>query len=288
MAELMRETFLDMGLQVQWQQVEDGRANVLGHARGRGRRSEPHVQRAHGHVVLGSRAVAAARARLPAERVRRGREAVRPRDLEHEGRARVLRRGATRAGRRRRAAPRRRHDRGGLRRDREDAVGRRAGRRVPRLRGRLAPPRLARRRRRHVHPRRADRVEGRPRPLRLALAPDLDAGPVHPHRVQRGEARPELDRADARRPRRRARVDPDLGGRPVERVPRREGDRQRRRRRGRLRLARLPHAAPHRSLPRRARAADEGDDGRALARCSRWCAGSRTGSPSTGSRARCT
>ena len=30
MAELMRETFLDVGLHVQWQQVEDGRANVLG------------------------------------------------------------------------------------------------------------------------------------------------------------------------------------------------------------------------------------------------------------------
>jgi len=30
MAEVMRETFLDMGLDVQWQQVEDGRANVLG------------------------------------------------------------------------------------------------------------------------------------------------------------------------------------------------------------------------------------------------------------------
>ena len=30
MAELMRETFLDLGLRVQWQQVEDGRANVLG------------------------------------------------------------------------------------------------------------------------------------------------------------------------------------------------------------------------------------------------------------------
>ena len=30
MAELVRETFLGMGLQVQWQQVEDGRANVLG------------------------------------------------------------------------------------------------------------------------------------------------------------------------------------------------------------------------------------------------------------------
>jgi acetylornithine deacetylase len=30
MAELMRETFFDLGLHVQWQQVEDGRANVLG------------------------------------------------------------------------------------------------------------------------------------------------------------------------------------------------------------------------------------------------------------------
>ena len=30
MAELMRETFAGMGLSVQWQQVEDGRANVLG------------------------------------------------------------------------------------------------------------------------------------------------------------------------------------------------------------------------------------------------------------------
>jgi acetylornithine deacetylase len=30
MAELMRDTFTDLGLQVQWQQVEEGRANVLG------------------------------------------------------------------------------------------------------------------------------------------------------------------------------------------------------------------------------------------------------------------
>ena len=30
MAELMRDTFTDMGLRVQWQQVEEGRANVLG------------------------------------------------------------------------------------------------------------------------------------------------------------------------------------------------------------------------------------------------------------------
>jgi acetylornithine deacetylase/succinyl-diaminopimelate desuccinylase-like protein len=36
MAELVRDTFLDMGLRVQWQQVEDGRANVLGIREGTG------------------------------------------------------------------------------------------------------------------------------------------------------------------------------------------------------------------------------------------------------------
>jgi acetylornithine deacetylase/succinyl-diaminopimelate desuccinylase-like protein len=36
MAEVVRETFLDMGLRVQWQQVEDGRANVLGTLPGAG------------------------------------------------------------------------------------------------------------------------------------------------------------------------------------------------------------------------------------------------------------
>jgi len=36
MAELVRETFLDLGLRVQWQQVEDGRANVLGVREGAG------------------------------------------------------------------------------------------------------------------------------------------------------------------------------------------------------------------------------------------------------------
>jgi acetylornithine deacetylase len=36
MAELVRETFLGMGLHVQWQQVEEGRANVLGTLRGTG------------------------------------------------------------------------------------------------------------------------------------------------------------------------------------------------------------------------------------------------------------
>ena len=36
MAELMAQTFADLGLQVQWQQVEDGRANVLGTRPGAG------------------------------------------------------------------------------------------------------------------------------------------------------------------------------------------------------------------------------------------------------------
>ena len=119
--------------------------------------------------------------------------------------------------------------------------------------------------------------------LRIRVARQL-----HPHRVQRGQARPELDPAHARGDGRGARVDPDLGGRPVERLPRREGDRQRRRHRGRLRLARLAHAAPHRSLPRRPRAADEGD-GRRAARGARLRALARaSASPTTGSRARST
>ena len=79
----------------------------------RGRRQVAHVQRAHGHVVLGPRAVAARRPRLPAGGVRAGRAALRPRHLEHEGRARVLRRGGARAAGRGRAAARRRAHRGG-------------------------------------------------------------------------------------------------------------------------------------------------------------------------------
>ena len=74
-------------------------------------------------------------------------------------------------------AARRRADRGRRGRDREDAAGRGAGRGVPRLRGRLALPRRPRRRRGHVHPRRADRAEARARALRRALAAALDHGP---------------------------------------------------------------------------------------------------------------
>ena len=51
--------------------------------------------------------------------------------------------------------------------------------------------------------------------------------------------------------------------------------------RGRLRLARLAHAAPHRPLPRRPRAADEGDGASRGARCSSSSARSRSASRTT-------
>ena len=76
------------------------------------------------------------RAGVPARGVRPRRAPLRARDLEHEGRARVLRRGGPGAARRGRPAARRRARRGRLRRDREDPVRRRAGRGVPGLRGR--------------------------------------------------------------------------------------------------------------------------------------------------------
>ena len=103
-----------------------------------------------------------------------------------------------------------------------------------------------------------------------------------------GKARPQLDPAHARGHGRRARVDPDLGGRPRERLPRRVGARQRRRDLGRLRLARLAHAAPHRPLPRRARAADQGDGGRARPGAWTWCATCGGASRTTASTARST
>ncbi len=56
---------------------------------------------------------------------------------------------------------------------------------------------------------------------------------------------------------------PILGGRSRERVPRCEGDCQRGRDPGRVRLARFTDTAPHGSLPRRAGSADEGDGRRA-------------------------
>ena len=168
--------------------------------------------------------------------------------------------------RRGRPAARRRDDRRRVRRDREDAVRRCAGAEYRGYAAGSALPRLARRRRRHVPARRADGGQGRARALRLALAADL--GRTATSSTRRSP------RASATRTRSCAcsevldavlGVDPDLGGRSRERLPRREGDRQRRRDRGGLRLARVADAASHRPVPRRARAADEGDGRRAPA-----------------------
>ena len=68
------------------------------------------------------------------------------------------------------------------------------------------------------------------------------------------------------------RMDPDVGERRVQLLPRREGDRERRRDRGRVRLARLAHSASHRRLPRHPGAADEADGRGAAPRCSTGCA----------------
>ena len=259
MAELMAETLDAMGLHVQWQQVEEGRANVLatraGAGGGRSLMFNGHMDTSYSGREPWLRAV----------------PGFQPQAFERDGRLYGLgisnMKGAlacyVEALRAledaRRAAARRRARRGRVRRDREGPVRGGAGRAVPRLRRRLPLPRHPRRRRRHVPARRADGGQGRARSLRLALGAHPRARGLHPHRVQRGPGRPQLDPSHARRARGGEGVDPGVGERPVERVPRREGDRQRRRDRGRVRLAGLSHAAPHGSLPRRARAADEAD-----------------------------
>ena len=286
MAELMRDTFLELGLQVQWQQVEDGRANVLGNTRGRGRGSEPHVQRAHGHVVLGSRALARARAGLSADAfVEDGRlyglgisnmkgalacyvEAVRA--LADAG---VRLRGDVMI-----AAVS-----GEIEKTQwGDAQG-------AEYRGYAAGSRYL-----VSHGGVADMcILGEPTEwkvvlghfgslwLRISTQGNSSTG------VQRGAPRPELDRPHARGARRGDGRIP-TGGRPVERLSRRESDRQRRCDRGRLRLARLAHSPPHRPLPRRPRAADEGDGDGPRSQVLDLVAGPPSASPITGSKARST
>src|SRR6476661_2562424 len=73
MGERVRDELAGMGLRVQWQEVEDGRRYVA------------HVQRAHGHLVLGAGALAHRDSRFPAGGLRPGRSDLRPRYLEHEG-----------------------------------------------------------------------------------------------------------------------------------------------------------------------------------------------------------
>ena len=104
MAERMVELYDELGLQVQWQQVEDGRANALGTWSGTGGGK---TLMFNGHMdtsYSGREPWLQGRAGLPAAGVRPRRPALRARHLEHEGRARLLRRGGARAAGRRRAA----------------------------------------------------------------------------------------------------------------------------------------------------------------------------------------
>ena len=229
-----------------------------------GRRQDADVQRPHGHVVLGPRAVAARRARLPAAGVRARRPPLRARHLEHERRARVLRRGGARAAGCGRPAARRRADRRRVRRDREDAVRRRA---------RRASTAATQPERRYLvsHGGVADMcLLGEPTEGKVVLG---HFGAlwlrirVHGNFIHTAFSEGKRDQNSILRMHEVTSAVlewiPTWEDDPSERVPRREGDRERRRHRGRLRLARLAHAAPHRPVPRRPRAADEADGRRA-------------------------
>ena len=100
MAELMRgDVRASSGCTVQWQQVEDGRANVLGTWRGTGGGKtlmfNGHMDTSYSGREPWLRDVPGFQPDAFVER----RAALRARDLEHEGRARLLRRGRPRAAR---------------------------------------------------------------------------------------------------------------------------------------------------------------------------------------------
>src|SRR4029453_6405124 len=197
------------------------------------------------------------------------------------GRGGLLPRGAR--GDPRRGARRGRARRGRVRRDREDAVRRRTGFELPRVRGRNSPPRHARGRRGHVPARRADRGQGGARALRLARGAARGRRRLRPHRLQRGPR--QLRAPDGRAPRADPRVVRALVGRRAERVPRRPRDRLGRSDSRWLRMAPLADAAADERLPRRARPADAADGGRAPRR-PRPRAGARGCAPRLGDRRR--
>ena len=67
MGERVRDELAGMGLQVQWQEVEDGRPNVVGlWETGVGGGKSLMFNGHHGHLVLGTGAVARRDSRLPA------------------------------------------------------------------------------------------------------------------------------------------------------------------------------------------------------------------------------
>ena len=96
MAEHMARVFHEMGLQVQWQEVEEGRPNVLGTWRGTGGGK---TLMFNGHMdtsYSGREPWLGGKGFQPEARVEGGLH-LRARDLEHEGRACLLRRGGARA-----------------------------------------------------------------------------------------------------------------------------------------------------------------------------------------------
>ena len=104
----MRDTLEAMGLEVSWQEVEDGRPNVVGRLEGAG--GGPSLM-FNGHMDTSYSGrephLRSKRGFQPRAFVRDG-TSVGPRDLEHEGRARLLRRGGARDPGRGRAPARRR------------------------------------------------------------------------------------------------------------------------------------------------------------------------------------
>ena len=188
-----------MGLAGQWQEVEDGRPNVVGRLERLRRRAEPDVQRPHGHLVLRARAGSARRAGLPAAGVRAdgricglGISNMKGALACYVEAVRAL------AGRRRAPAGRRRDRRGRPARSRRRSGARSSGRRVPRLRRRLAAtssPTAA-------SPTCASSASRPSRSSCSGTSARCGCGSrpaaLHPHRLQRGQARPELDRAHAR------------------------------------------------------------------------------------------
>ena len=237
----------------------------LGHLEGAGRRAEPDVQRAHGHLLLRPRAVAARRSRLPAAApsMRDGR--ICGLGISNMKGALACYVEAVRALQRRRRPPaRRRPDRRG-----------RAVRSRRRSGARTSPaPSTAATRPAAATCRRTAAVadmcilgepteqQDRARPLRHDVGcASRRAGPFIHTAFSAGRAGRELDRADAAGARRRARLDPDRGSDRsayggIDGVVNVGCDR------ARVRLARQPHPAPHRPLPRHPRPADDGDDGR--------------------------
>ena len=265
MAELMRDDVRSRwACSVQWQQVEDGRANVLGIREGAG--GGPSLM-FNGHMDTSYSGREPWLAGVPGFQPTafvedgslyglgisnmKGALACYVEALRALADAGVTLRGDV-------------HDRGRLRRDREDAVRRRAGRRSTAA----TPPARATSSATAASPTCASSAS-RPR-ARSCSATSARSGCASARRA-----------TSSTRPSREGKRDQnsilrmhEVLDAVLEWIPTWEDDPENAYRgasaivnvgaiAGRLRLARLAHAAPHRPLPRRARAADEADGGRA-------------------------